>query len=74
MERKAFLANPKMNIVYPNETNMIVVTITKRMEIIASIQVQLISQINFDYKENGGKKSFSIKPKATMSCIPMRRI
>ena len=28
------------------------------MEIIISIQVCLLSQMNFDYKENGGKKAF----------------
>ena len=43
---------------YPNAENMIVGPITKRMEIVMSIQVCLISQINFDYKENGGKESF----------------
>ena len=32
--------------------------ITKRMEIIMSIQVGLISGMNFDYKKNGGKKVF----------------
>ena len=36
---------------------MIVLPITKRKVIIISIQVCLISQMNFDYKENGGKKS-----------------
>ena len=41
---------------YPNEGNMIVVPITKGMEIIISIQVCLISRINFDYKEISGKK------------------
>ena len=46
---------------YPNVENMIVVLKTKRMEIIRSIQVCLIWQINFDYKENGRKKSFSCK-------------
>ena len=43
--------------------NMIVVLITKRIEIIMSIQVCLTSQMNFDFKENGGKKSFSRKSK-----------
>ena len=43
--------------------NMIVVPITKRMEIIMGIQVCLISRINFDYKENGGKKAFLANPK-----------
>ena len=42
---------------------MIVVPITKRMEIIRSIQVCLISWMNFDYKENGRKKGFLTNPK-----------
>ena len=33
------------------------------MEIVTSIQVCLISRINFDYKENGGKKAFLANPK-----------
>ena len=105
--------------------NMILVPITKRMDIIMSIYVGLISWINlmirkmverkafltkskhqyctsqwgehdcsahnkkygdyfenpslnhsrknFDYKENGEKKSFSCKSKASISCIPMWR-
>ena len=42
---------------------MIVVPITKRVEIVMSIQVCLISQMNFDYEENGGKKAFLANPK-----------
>ena len=37
--------------------------ITKEIEIIMSIQVYLISWMNFDYKENGGKKAFLANPK-----------
>ena len=48
-----------IKIVYPNVEIMIVVPITKGMEIIKSIRVCLISQMNFDYKENDGKKGFS---------------
>ena len=33
------------------------------MEIILIIQVCLISQVNFDCKENGGKKAFLANPK-----------
>ena len=73
VERKAFLANPKMNIVYPNETNMIVVTITKRIEIVTGFQVCLILWMNINFKEKGEKKSFSSKSKATVLCILMRR-
>ena len=62
MERKAFLANPKNQYLYPNMENMIVVPITKIMEIITSIHVCLISWMTINYKENGGKKSFLPNP------------
>ena len=42
---------------------MIVAVVTKRMEITMSIQVCLISWMNFDYKENGGNKAFPANPK-----------
>ena len=42
---------------------MIVVPITKRMEILISIQLCLICRMNFDYTENGGKKAFLENPK-----------
>ena len=48
---------------YPNVQNMIVVPVTKRIEIIMGIQVCLISWMNFDYKENGETKSFHANPK-----------
>ena len=47
-----------INIMCPNEENKIVVPITEGMEIIMSIQVYLISQINLDYKENMERKAF----------------
>ena len=43
---------------YPNVENMIAMPLTKRVEIIMSIQVCLISLMNFDYKENGGNRAF----------------
>ena len=52
-----------INIMYPNDQNMIVVPITKRIEIIMSIQVCLISKMNFGYKEYGGKKAFLVNRK-----------
>ena len=61
--KKAFLANPKINIVYPRVENMIVMPITKRMEINMGIHVCLISRMNFDNKKNGGKKAFLANPK-----------
>ena len=48
---------------YPNEENKIVVPITKRIKIIMGILVSLISMMNFDYKENSGKKAFLRNPK-----------
>ena len=41
-KKKLFLPNQSINIMYPNEMNMIRVPITKRKEIIESIQVCLI--------------------------------
>ena len=73
VERKAFLANPKHHIVYPNEGEMIVMPITKGMDFILGIQLCLISWMNFDYKENGGKKCFSYKSKPSISCTAMSR-
>ena len=48
---------------YPNEEKMIVVPITKRMEINMSIQICHISWVNFDHKENDGRKAFLATPK-----------
>ena len=48
---------------YPNEENIIVMPILKRMEIIMSIQVYLISRMNFDYEENDGKKALLVNPR-----------
>ena len=55
---KLFLQIESINILYPNQENMIVTPITKKMKIVMSIQVCLISWMNFDYKENSGKKAF----------------
>ena len=57
VERKLFLQIQSINIMYSNEDNMIVVPITKRMVIVMSFQVCLISWMNFDYEENGGDKA-----------------
>ena len=48
---------------YPNEENIIVQPITKRMEIVMSIQVCPISWMNFDCEKNGGKKAILANPK-----------
>ena len=41
--KKLSLQIQSINIVYPNVENMIIMAITKRMEIIMSIQVCLVS-------------------------------
>ena len=69
MERNAFLASPKHQHCLSNEENMIVVPAAKKVEIVTSIQVCIISWMNFEYKENGGKNSFSYNSKASISCI-----
>ena len=63
VERKLLLHIQSISIVYPNVDNVIVLPVTKRVEIIMRIQVCLISQMYFDYKENGGKKAFPTNPK-----------
>ena len=63
VEGKLFLQIRIINIVYPIMENMIVVTITKRMEIIICIHVCLNSRMNFVYMEKGGKKAFPANPK-----------
>ena len=61
------------DIVFFGVENMIVVQIRQRMKNIMSIHVCLISQMNFEHGQNGGKKSFSCNSKALMSCIQMLR-
>ena len=63
VESKLFLQIQSINIMHPNEENMIVMPITKRMEVVMGIQVYLISWINFDYEENRGKKALLANPK-----------
>ena len=63
VERKLFLRIRSINNMYPNVESMIVVPITKRMEIIICIHVCLNSRMNFVYMEKGGKKAFPANPK-----------
>ena len=72
-KEKLFLKIQSISIMYPNVENMIVVPIRKGTEIIMRIQVCFISRMNFNYKENGGKKTFFYKSKASIPCIPMWR-
>ena len=69
VERKAFFANPKHQY-----RNIVVVPITKKMENIISVQVCLISRMNINCKENGGRKNFSCKSNTSITCILMRKI
>ena len=60
VEKKVFLANPKQqDCVSQCGEHDCSANNKKKIEIITSIEVCLISWINFDYEENGGKKSFS---------------
>ena len=43
--------------------NILVSSVTKTMEVITNIQVCLISWMNINYKEYGGKKAFLANPK-----------
>ena len=59
VEEKPFLVNPKRqyHVFQCGEHDCI--ANKKRMVIIMSIQVRIISRMNINYKENPGKKSFS---------------
>ena len=63
MEKKLFLQIHRINIVDPNEENMIVVPITKRIEIIMSIQVCLITRMNIIIRKMVERKAFLANPK-----------
>ena len=73
VERKAVLANPKHQCRVSLYEEHDYSANNKKIEIIVSIQDFLISQMNFEYTKNGGKKSYSFKSKASISCIPIRR-
>ena len=72
-ERNAFLANPKLQDCVSQWGEHDCSAITKRMVITISTQVCLISEINFNFKKNGGMKSFSCKSTVSISCNPMGR-
>ena len=71
--KKAFLANSKHQYRASQRGEHDCGAHNKKMEITVGIKVYLISRMNFDYKENGAKKSFSCKSKASRSCIPIWR-
>ena len=70
VEKKAFPSNQSINIVYPNVENMIIVPITKRMEIIIGIQVLLILRMNINFKEIGWKKKLLLRNQSSISVYP----
>ena len=63
VERKAFLANPKCQYRISQCGEHDCLANNKKMEIVMSIQVCLVSWMNFDYEENGGKKVLLANPK-----------
>ena len=67
-KKSFFLQIQSINILHPNVEKMIVVPITNKLAIIMSVLVWLISQMNINCKENGGKQSFSCKSKASI-CV-----
>ena len=73
VERKAFLVNPKHQHYVFQCGEHDCSGHNKKMEIIMSIEVCPIPQMNINYKQNGGNKSFSYKSKASISRIAMWR-
>ena len=73
MREKLFLEIQSINIMYPNVENLVVVPKMKRMEIIMSIQVCLISRMNINYSKNGGNKSFSCQTKTSIPSISLTK-
>ena len=76
VKRKAFLANPKDQYrVSQWGENYCSAHDKKNWDYYdcPSLHHFIISWMNFDYKENGGKNSFSCKSKASISCITMRK-
>ena len=63
VERETFLANPKYQYRVSRYGEHDFNANNKRMEIVMGIQVCLTSWMNFNYKENGGKKAFPANSK-----------
>ena len=72
-KKKAFFWNQNIDMVYSNKENVFIVPMTKKMKIIMRILVCPIWGMNFDSKENGGRKRFSWQTKAWISFNPKRR-
>ena len=73
VEWKTFLANPNHQHCVSQWWGLDCSANNKKIEFITSIQVYLIPWMNFDYKENGGKKRFSCEFKASISSTLLRR-
>ena len=58
-----FLQIQSINITYRNKENMIVVPLTKRIEVIIGLQVCLFSQMSFDIRIMVERKAFLAIPK-----------
>ena len=73
MVEKNFFPNQGINIVYPNAVNMIVVPNNQKN--VDYYEYPSLSRLTneINYNENGGRKSFSCKSKASTSHIPIRR-
>ena len=76
VERKAFLANLKHQYYVSQCGEHDCSAHNKKIETITSIQACLISWMNYDYKENGGKKGFLRNPKHEyhVSTLIMRKM
>ena len=73
VERKSFLANLKHQVHVSQYGEHDCSANNKMNGDYCGYQSLSISRMNFDYKENGGKKRFCCKSIASISCFPMER-
>ena len=73
IERKAFLANPKHQYCASQWEEHGCGANNKKSENYYEYSSFLIPWMNINYEQNDEKKCFSFKPKASISCILMRR-
>ena len=72
-KRKAFLAKPKHQNCVSQWKEHVLVSNHKKNRDYDGNQVCPFWWMNFDFKENDKKKSFSCKNKASKPCIPMKK-
>ena len=72
--RKLFLRNQSINIMHLNKDIVFMMPNHEKNEYNYEINVCFFWRMNFDSMKNGGKKSFSCKTNASISCTPMRSI